>query len=241
VAIADRIRIFADGADLAGIARLAADPAIKGFTTNPTLMRAAGVTDYQAFAREAARLVAPRPLSLEVFADDFDEMAAQARWLAALGDNIHIKIPVTDTLGRSSEGLIRALVAEGVRLNITALLTVEQTVAARDALRGTPHSFVSVFAGRIADTGRDPVPVMRAALEALAGDPALQLIWASSREVYNIYQAADIGCHVITVTLDLLRKLSLEGKDLPSLSLDTVRMFRNDAVAAGYSLPARPS
>jgi transaldolase len=236
VPISDRIRLFADGADLAGIARLAADPAIRGFTTNPTLMRAAGVADYEGFAREAAALVAPRPLSLEVFADDFAGMRAQAGRLAAFGANVYVKIPVTDTQGQGSEALIRALVAEGVRLNVTALLTLEQVAAVRDALRGTPHSFVSVFAGRIADTGRDPVPAMRAALAALAPDPALELIWASSREVYNIYQAAEIGCPVITVTADLLRKLSLEGKDLAALSLDTVRMFRNDALAAGYSL-----
>ncbi|MFO1059981.1 MAG: transaldolase [Dongiaceae bacterium] len=241
MAVSERIKLFADGADLPGIARLAADPAIRGFTTNPTLMRAAGVLDYAAFADAAAAAVAPRPISLEVFADDFDEMHAQARLLAAFGANVYVKIPVTDTRGRSTVPLIKALVAEGVRLNVTALLTLAQVTAVRDALSGTPGSFVSVFAGRIADTGRDPLPLMRAALEAIRPDPAIELIWASSREVYNIYQAAEIGCHIITVTADLLRKLALEGKDLSDLSLDTVRMFRSDAVAAGYRLHTKSS
>ena len=238
MSIADRVKIFADGADITGIAALARNPAIKGFTTNPTLMRAAGVRDYEGFAREALDLVRDRPFSFEVFADDAGEMRGQARRLAALAPNLYVKIPVTNTAGESTAPLIRALVGEGVKLNITALLTPAQVATVSEALGASPHSFISVFAGRIADTGRDPLPIMKEALDIMRGQPGLELIWASSREVYNIYQAAEIGCHAITVSHDLLKKLSLGGKDLLELSLETVRMFHADATASGFRLAA---
>ena len=238
MSVAERVKIFADGADIAGITALASDAAIRGFTTNPTLMRAAGVKDYERFAKEALATVRDRPFSFEVFADEPGEMRQQARRLAALAPNLYVKIPVTNTAGESTAPLVRALVGEGVKLNITALLTPAQVETVSEALRGTPHSFISVFAGRIADTGRDPLPIMKQALDIMRSQPGLELIWASSREVYNIYQAAEIGCHAITVSHDLLKKLSLGGKDLAELSLETVRMFHADAKAAGFQLPA---
>jgi len=230
------IRIFADGADITQVRKLAADPLIAGFTTNPTLMRKAGVEDYESFAREFLDCVPDRPISFEVFTDHFADMERQARKIAGWGDNVYVKIPITNTEGASSLDLVRRLTADGVRLNITALLTDEQVVASAEALEGGSPAFVSVFAGRIADTGREPEPIMVRALETLRPLAGVELIWASPREVLNIVQADRIGCHVITVTPDLLAKLELLGKDLGEFSLDTVRMFHRDASAAGYSL-----
>jgi len=230
------VKIFADGADLDRIAELTCNPLIKGFTTNPTLMRAAGVVDYEPFARRVLERTGDRPISFEVFADDFADMERQARQISAWGPSIYVKIPISNTSGASSERLLRRLAAQGVRVNVTALLTVDQVRLAADCLAGGPHSFVSVFAGRIADTGRDPIPPMREALDALAPHSHLELIWASPREVLNVVQADDIGCDVITVTHDLLKKLPTLGRDLTELSLDTVRMFHRDASAAGYTL-----
>lgn len=231
-----RIKIFADGADETGIARLAADPIIKGFTTNPTLMRAAGIADYEAFARRVLTLVPGFPISFEVFADEFDEMERQARRIAAWGGSVYVKIPITNTRGEPSGELLRRLAADGIHLNVTALLTLDQVACATQWLAESPASFISVFAGRIADTGRDPVPLMRQALEIMAPCPNLELIWASPREILNLVQADEIGCHVITVTHDLLKKMSLIGRDLTEFSLDTVRMFHSDAQTAGFLL-----
>jgi transaldolase len=236
MSVAERVKIFADGADIEGIAALSRNPVIKGFTTNPTLMRVAGVTDYLQFARAVLSIVRSHPISLEVFADEPDEMHRQALLLSGLSGNVYVKIPVTNTRGESCAALIRSLVAEGVKLNVTALLTLPQVAIVAEALRGSAHAFISVFAGRIADTGRDPLPIMQAALDIMREQPALELIWASPREVYNIYQAAAIGCHAITVSADLLRKLNLGGKDLDEYSLETVRMFYTDAAAAGFKL-----
>jgi transaldolase len=231
-----RTKIFADGADRAGIQRYRNDPIIQGFTTNPTLMRAAGITDYEAFAREVAEMVAPLPVSFEVFSDEPHVMHTQALKIAAWGEHVHVKIPVTDTTGASTAELQASLAADGVQLNVTALLTLEQVTTAAAALADGPHAFVSLFAGRVADTGRDPVPMMRQALEILAPHERLELIWASPREILNVVQAAGIGCHVITVTHDLLKKLSWLGRDLGDVSLDTVRMFHRDARLSGYTL-----
>lgn len=235
--IADlRIRIFADGADLPGILELAAKPYIAGFTTNPTLMRKAGVKDYRAFARDVLAAIRDRPISFEVFSDEFEEMERQAREIASWGANVFVKIPVTNTGAESSRELIRRLAAAGVHLNVTALTTLEQVRDVSHALAEGPSSFISVFAGRVADTGRDPLPIMAAAVEAMRPRPQQSLIWASPREVLNIFQADAIGCHVITVTKDLLDKLDLVGKELLAHSLDTVKMFHGDARAAGYTL-----
>jgi len=230
------VRVFADGADIADIRRLAADPVIAGFTTNPTLMRKAQVDDYERFAREALECVPDRPISFEVFSDEFDEMERQARKIARWGDNVYVKIPITNTEGASSLDLVRRLTADGVQLNITALLTNEQVDATAAALEGGSPACVSVFAGRIADTGREPEPFMVRALETLRPLGGVELVWASPREVLNIAQADRIGCHIITVTPDLLAKLCLFGKDLAEFSLETVRMFHRDAAAAGYTL-----
>lgn len=230
------VEIFADGADLASIIGLAANPLIKGFTTNPTLMRAAGVTEYDRFAREVVAAVPTMPVSFEVFDDDFDGMERQARRIAEWGENVYAKIPVTDTKGRPTRGVISALSETGVRLNVTALMTVDQVRWVTEALAGGPPSFISVFAGRVADTGRDPIPIMVDSLAVMAPHPNLKLIWASPREILNIVQADQIGCHVITVTHDLLKKLSILGTDLDEYSLETVRMFHRDAASAGLAL-----
>jgi transaldolase len=230
------VRVFADGADIASIRKLADDPLVAGFTTNPTLMRKAGVDDYEQFAHELLECVTDRPISFEVFSDDFDEMGRQARKIASWADNVYVKIPITNTEGMSSLDLARRLTNDGVRTNITALMTNEQVDAAADALEGGSPAFVSIFAGRIADTGREPEPIMAQALETLRPLPDVQLIWASPREVLNIVQADRIGCHIITVTHDLLAKVGLFRRDLTEFSLDTVRMFHRDAAAAGYTL-----
>lgn len=231
-----KVKIFADGADRTTMLQLHGNPLIRGFTTNPTLMRAAGVTDYEAFARDLLTAIPDRPISFEVISDEFDEMAAQAQRLSSWGDNVQVKIPVTNTRGESSIPLIRSLAAAGVPLNVTALMTLEQVRTVAGALRDGPPACISVFAGRIADTGRDPVPMMAAAVELLRADRHIELLWASPRELLNIFQADQIGCHIITVTVDLLKKLSLVGKNLEEYSLETVRMFRNDALRANLQL-----
>jgi transaldolase len=233
-----RVQIFADGADKASMLELYRQPHIKGFTTNPTLMRAAGITDYPGFARDLLATIQDRPISFEVFADDEPEMEEQARHIAAWGKNVFVKIPVMSTNGAPTYELIRHLSGEGIQLNVTALLTVEQVRCVCQALKA--HAYVSVFAGRIADTGRDPVPLMREAV-SMVNEVNAQLIWASPRELLNVFQADEIGCHVITATADILKKLPLVGKDLHEFSQETVQMFRGDAVKSGYSLPtARP-
>ena len=231
-----QVKIFADGADIEGIAQLTQNPVIKGFTTNPTLMRAAGVADYEQFARRVLDCIGDLPISFEVFADDFDEMIRQARKVASWGEQIHVKIPITNTKGESSAPVLRTLAADGVKLNVTALLTVDQVRAATACLEDAAPCFISVFAGRVADTGRDPLPLMQDALEVMAPHSHLELIWASPREILNVIQADSIGCHVITVTHDLLRKLALLGCDPGEVSLDTVRMFHRDALTAGFAL-----
>ena len=230
------VKIFADGADATAIARLACNPVVQGFTTNPSLMRLAGVVDYERFAMRVLPTVGGRPISFEVFADDFDEMERQARRIAGWGDNVNVKIPITNTRGRSSAPLLRRLAAREIKVNVTAILTVDQVRVAAAALADGPPCFISVLAGRIADTGREPVPIVREALDAVARYANLELIWASPRELLNVVQADAIGCHVITVGCDILDKLPLLGRALEEHSLDTVRMFHRDARSAGYVL-----
>jgi transaldolase len=232
-----RIKIYADGADKAAMLEMYADPRVQGFTTNPTLMRKSGVTDYCAFARDILRLIPDRPISFEVFADDFDEMEVQALEIASWGSNVVVKVPITNTRGEPSDALIERLAVAGVKMNVTALLTLGQVQRVAARLGGGPACKISVFAGRIADTGRDPVPVMAAAVELLHPYSNLELIWASPRELLNIFQADAVGCHIITATTDILKKLSLIGKDLHEYSLETVRMFYDDARKAGYVFP----
>jgi transaldolase len=231
-----KVKIFADGADRHGMLELYRNPLIKGFTTNPTLMRSAGIADYESFARDIVSVIPDRPISLEVFSDEFAEMEAQARRIASWGGNVYVKVPVTNTQGESSIPLIRALAKAGVKQNVTALMTLAQVRDVSGALASGPAACVSVFAGRIADTGRDPVPMMAAAVQMLAMYPQIELIWASPREILNIVHADQVGCHIITVTHDLLKKLSLIGKDLDEYSLDTVKMFHSDAIKAGFQL-----
>lgn len=231
-----RVKIFADGADKGGMLEMHAKPYIKGLTTNPTLMRKAGITDYRAFAREILELIRDKPISFEVFSDDFDDMERQAMEIASWGRNVYVKIPVTNTKAESSCSLVRRLAARRVQLNVTALMTLRQLRDVVDALDYDTPAYVSVFAGRIADTGRDPMPLMSAAVQLLALRPKAELIWASPRELLNIFHADQIGCHVITVTNDILKKLELVGKDLLDYSLDTVKMFRNDAISANFRL-----
>jgi transaldolase len=231
-----KIKLFADGADLDGMLQMRSKPWIRGFTTNPTLMRKAGITNYESFAREVLRAIPDRPISFEVFADEPEEMEKQALRISGWGENVYTKIPVTNTHRESTAPLVRRLAEQGVKLNVTALLTLEQVCEMREALAGGPPSYVSVFAGRIADTGIDPVPVMRSALELLSREPQIELIWASPRELLNIVQADAMGCHIITVTNDVLAKLHLIGKDLSEYSLETVQMFHRDASASGFTL-----
>ena len=231
-----RIAIYADGADVRDMVAARDAGVVKGFTTNPTLMRKVGITDYAAFAKEALAATGDMPISFEVFADEFDEMERQAKLIATWGEPVYVKIPITNTKGESSIPLIQRLSAAGVKLNITAILTLEQVREVVDALDANTPAIVSVFAGRIADTGVDPVPLMREAAAICAAKPQAQLLWASPRELLNIFQAEEVGCHIITVTPDLLKKLSMVGKPLDELSLDTVKMFYNDATAAGFRL-----
>ena len=231
-----RVKIFADGADKATMLERYHDPLIKGFTTNPTLMRKAGISDYEGFARDVLRAIPDRPISFEVFSDDFAEMEVQANKLAALGPNVYVKIPVTNTKGESTAGLVRRLAHAGVKVNVTAMMTLAQVRDMALALADGAPACVSVFAGRVADTGVDPVPLMAAAVEMIRPFPNIELIWASPREVLNIFQADAIGCHIITVTNDILAKLNQVGKDLSEFSLETVQMFRTDAEKAGFTL-----
>ena len=230
------VKIFADGADKAGMLEMCAKPFVKGLTTNPTLMRKAGIADYKAFSLDILEAIPNRPISLEVFSDDFAEMERQALEIASWGKNVYVKIPVTNTKREASCNLIEKLAAKKVKLNVTAVMTLVQARDVVAALDPDIPSYVSVFAGRIADTGLDPVPLMAAALELLKAAPAAELIWASPRELLNIFQADAIGCHIITVTNELLKKLDLVGKDLNDYSLETVKMFFDDARAAGFKL-----
>ena len=235
--IADlRTKIFADGAELNGMLEMYRQPHIKGFTTNPTLMRKAGISDYRAFAKEVLAAIPDRPISFEVFSDEFADMERQAREIATWGEHVYVKVPVTNTRREPAYDLVNRLSHAGVKLNVTALMTLEQVQAVTDALKGGAPSNISVFAGRIADTGRDPVPHMEAALEIMKAEPKAELIWASPRELLNVFQAHEIGCHIITVTNDILKKLSLRDKNLADYSLETVKMFYDDASAAGFRI-----
>ncbi len=231
-----KIKIFADGADLDSMVKIAKSPHVKGLTTNPSLIRKAGVSDYEGFARKVVAAIPDLPISFEVFADDFPSMIAQARTIATWGPNINVKVPVTDTKGHFAGDVIRTLSAQGVVLNVTAIMTVEQVRQVADVLApGTP-AIISVFAGRIADTGVDPMPHMRSCREALSSRPKAELLWASSRELLNIFQADEVGCHIITATYDLIDKLDLVGKDLVGYSRETVQGFYKDATAAGFKI-----
>jgi transaldolase len=231
-----KVKIFADGANKADMLEMYRKPYIKGFTTNPSLMRKAGIADYKAFALDIVQAIPDRPLSFEVFADEFGEMERQAREIATWGSQIYVKIPITNTRGEPAYDLVRRLSHEGIKLNITAMMPLSQVRDVAACITGGAPCYVSVFAGRIADTGRDPVPLMAAAVELLRPTPNAELIWASPRELLNIFQADAIGCHIITVTNDVLKKLTLIGKDLDDYSLDTVKMFYQDAQQAGYTL-----
>jgi len=231
-----KVKIFADGADKAGMLEMYEKPFIKGLTTNPTLMKKAGIIDYRAFCKDILTSIKDKPLSFEVFSDDFSEMERQALEIASWGENVYVKIPITNTKQETCYDLVKRLAAKKVKLNVTALMTLDQVGNVVKSLDPHVPSYVSVFAGRIADTGYDPLPMMAKAVEILKAAPASELIWASPRELLNIFQADDIGCHVITVTNDILKKLSLVGYDLDQYSLDTVKMFFKDAVDAGFKL-----
>ncbi len=230
------VKIFADGADLDGILELYKNKNITGFTTNPTLMNKSGIKDYEGFARRLLEHIPDRPFSFEVFSDEFDEMERQATKIASWGKNVYVKIPVTNTRRESSVELVKKLARAGVQLNVTALMTLEQVSDVSLALGNNVPSYISVFAGRIADTGMDPMSLMKRAVEIMSPYNKQELIWASPRELLNIFHADEVGCHIITVTHDILKKLSLIGKDLDEYSLDTVKMFRDDAVKAGFTL-----
>lgn len=231
-----RVKIFADGADLRLMTEAYRSGAVDGFTTNPTLMRKAGITSYEAFAREALAQIPDSPISFEVFSDELEGIEEQATQIASWGQNVYVKVPVTNTRGNWTLSVVERLSARGIKVNVTGILTIEQVEAASRALRPETPSIVSVFAGRIADTGRDPVPIMRSSLEVLRGCPQAELLWASPREVLNVYQADEIGCHIVTLIPELLSKLKLRGKDLGAYSLETVKMFYDDARAAGYRI-----
>jgi len=231
-----KVKIFADGADKGGMLEMYKNPHVKGFTTNPTLMRKAGVTDYEAAAKDIVAAIPDRSISFEVFADEFSEMERQARRIMTWGKHVSVKLPITNTKKESAIPLVRKLSHEGVALNVTALFTLDQVRAVVDAVKGGAPCFVSVFAGRIADTGIDPVPIMAESVKRLKAAPNTELIWASPRELLNIFQADEIGCQVITVTNDIIKKLSLVGKDMNEYSLETVKMFYEDGKAAGYKL-----
>jgi transaldolase len=232
------VKIYADGADKKGMLEMYQHPYIKGFTTNPTLMRKAGISDYKSFALDMVQTIPDRSISFEVFSDDFDEMYEQALEIASWGDNVYVKIPVTNTKAEPAYSLIKELADKGVKMNVTALMTLDQVEAVTSALASAPSSYISVFAGRVADTGIDPLPIMQKSLAIMSPYSQLELIWASPRELLNIFQAHDIGCHIITVTNDILKKLALVGKDLSQYSLETVEMFYRDAQAAGFKIDA---
>ena len=234
------VKLFADGADKASILTLHENPAIKGFTTNPTLMRKAGINDYERFAREILAVITNKPISFEVFSDEWDEMERQAHQIASWGPNVYVKVPITNTRGESAARLISALTRTGIKLNVTALMTLAQVRTVCQALVAGPAACISVFAGRIADSGRDPVPIMAAAVQMVHAYPNVEVIWASPRELLNVVQADAIGCHIITATPDILAKLPTLGKDLDEFSLETVKMFRDDGVKAGFTLSGRP-
>ena len=231
-----KVKIFADGADKVGMLEMYVKPFVKGLTTNPTLMKKAGITNYRAFCKDILTFIKDKPLSFEVFSDDFSEMERQALEIASWGENVYVKIPITNTKQEPCYALVKKLAEQKVKLNVTAIMTLEQVQDVVDSLNPDIPSYVSVFAGRIADTGVDPVPMMAKAVDMLKVAPASELIWASPRELLNIFQADAIGCQVITVTNDILKKFSLVGYDLEQYSLDTVKMFYNDAVGAGYKL-----
>jgi transaldolase len=230
------VKVFADGADLDAILALAAEPHIAGFTTNPTLMWKAGLTDYEQFARRLLERITTHPISFEVFADDPEEMRRQAHMIATWGENVYVKIPVSTTGGESMAPLVRELSEAGIQVNVTAVFTTAQVELLTEAVKDGAPSYISVFAGRIADAGIDPVPLMARAVDIMVAAPRSELIWASPREILNVLQADQVGCHIITVTHDLLKKLPLLGKDLMQYSLETVQMFRNDALSAGFTL-----
>lgn len=231
-----KIDVYADGADVREMVTARDAGLVRGFTTNPTLMRKSGISDYETFARDALRAVSGMPISFEVFADEFNEMERQAKLITTWGDGVFVKIPITNTRGETSVPLVKRLAAAGVKLNITAILTIDQVRAVTDVLNPQVPAIISVFAGRIADTGRDPVPIMREAVKIAKAKPKAQVLWASPRELLNIFQAEQCGCHIITVTPDILKKLAGVGKSLDELSLDTVKMFFNDAASAGFKL-----
>jgi transaldolase len=231
-----KVKIFADGADKSAMLEMYQKPFIKGLTTNPTLMNKAGIRDYRTFCKDILLSIKDKPLSFEVFSDDFKEMERQALEIASWGDNVYVKIPITNTKSETCYALVKKLAKEKVKLNVTALMTLDQVSHLVESLDTSVPSYISIFAGRVADTGRDPLPMMTEALSLMKSNPLSELIWASPRELLNIFQADDIGCHVITVTNDILKKLSLVGYDLDKYSLDTVKMFYNDAVVAGFKL-----
>ncbi len=231
-----KVKLFADGADLAGMLEMAAKPYISGLTTNPTLMRKAGISNYELFAKNVLKEIPNKPISLEVFSDNFEEMKSQAFKISSWSENVFVKIPITNTAGESSKKLVSELTSAGVKVNVTAIMSLNQVEDVMEALDPGTSSYVSVFAGRIADTGVDPVPLMRDCLNILSSNKNTELIWASPRELLNIFQAEAIGCHVITATNDILRKLDLIGKDLEEYSLETVEMFYNDGLEAGYNI-----
>ena len=231
-----KIKIFADGASLPGILEMSRNPLISGFTTNPTLMRKAGITDYEAFAHEALQVVTSLPISFEVFSDELPEMERQALKIASWGDNVYVKIPSTNTHGESTHELAARLTASRVKLNVTAMTTPEHLARMLPSLAGGPPAIASIFAGRVADSGRDPLPLMRECLELIQSAPNVELLWASPRELFNLIQADEIGCHIITMTNDLISKIPTLGKNLDEFALDTVKMFARDSEAAGYRL-----
>lgn len=231
-----RVKLFADGADRIGMLDMNKNSLISGFTTNPTLMRKAGITDYRLFARDILSQIIDKPISFEVFSDDFSDMERQALEIASWAKNVNVKIPITNTKSESSVDLIRRLAQKGVKINVTAMMTVKQAKVVLPALADGPGGYISIFAGRIADTGVDPIPVMTEAVGLLNNYPNIELIWASPRELFNIIQADSIGCHIITATHSVLKKLSLIGKDLTEYSLETVKMFFDDAKSVGYQI-----
>jgi transaldolase len=231
-----KIKLYADGADMEGMIEEYRKGIASGFTTNPTLMKKAGVISYEEFAKAALKAIPDLPISFEVFSDDFSGMEKEARKIAGWGDNVYIKIPVTNTKGESTAPLVNELSHDGLKLNVTAILTVDQVKTVAKALFPATPSIVSVFAGRIADTGVDPIPIMKESVKILKSNPKAELLWASTRELLNLIQAESCGCHIITITNDILKKVPLVGKDLRELSLETVQMFYNDAKGAGYKI-----
>lgn len=230
------VKIFADGADKLGILEMNKNVLISGFTTNPSLMRKAGVKDYEAFAKEILSIINDKPISFEVISDDFDEMYVQAKKISGWGNNVYVKIPIMNTKAISSFNLIKRLTNEGIKVNVTAIMTKEQVIEILPALQNTPGAYVSVFAGRIADSGRDPIPIMTDVIEIIKFNQNVELIWASPRELFNLIQADRIGCHIITMTNDLLKKIPLIGKDLNEFSLETVKMFYEDALSSNFQI-----